>query len=183
MTAQDTSPEPSGAQWEIAQDVDLVHELLCSSDEHLAIRYGLPVPRRNVETTRARVQAREVQLLRGGERPLAMFTLTWAPPFAQSLDVFTFRTKPAYLQRLVVNPEAEKQDLLLGARCVRHAIGLAFGGGADAIRSEANPDLTATFRLLELFGFRRVGPDQTFDGLRRTYLEKALHARVRTSLP
>jgi hypothetical protein len=103
-----------------------------------------------------------------------MFTLTREPPFDQDLTIFPPTEKPVYLSRLAIQPEYLKQHSIVGVRCVRKAIEFAMDQGADAIRSEANPDLLQVFTLLNLLGFRQYGPTLSQGARRRVYLQKSL---------
>jgi hypothetical protein len=162
-------------RWEQGSDVEAIHSLLLASDAQMAAEYGLPVPTRRIATTERCVEEGAVHVLRSETGIVAMFTLTWNPPFGQDLvDLFPPQDRPAYLQRLARAASAAAQDPLLGAQCLRRAIERANIAGADALRCEANPDLLRTRTLYELFGFRRYGPVQGANGLRRIYLEKSL---------
>ncbi|WP_437854459.1 hypothetical protein [Sorangium sp. So ce363] len=163
---------PQGS-WEVASNAEEVHALLCASDAHHATPEN-PAPARRLETTRRRVQAGSVHLLRQGAEAIAMFTLTWEPPFEADLAIFPPAGKPAYLSRLVVHPAGLARGSLAGARCLRRAVELATAGGADVLRSEANPDLTQVRALLGMFGFEEHGRAQSEDGRRRVYLQKVL---------
>ncbi|MGV9848442.1 hypothetical protein ACWDWU_06560 [Streptomyces sp. NPDC003442] len=145
----------SGWTWETARDPDEVHALLCACDAHQARNYGSPTPVRNAGTTARRVRAGEVHLLRHEGEPAGMFTLSWEPPFALDPDAFPPALRPAYLGRLAVAPARLADGAPVGASCVRRALELAADNGADALRAEANPDLTDTVKLLELLGLRR----------------------------
>ncbi|MEU9123220.1 hypothetical protein AB0C96_25705 [Streptomyces sp. NPDC048506] len=165
-------PDPADESWEICVDHAEVHELLRRCDVHTARRYGTPVPQRNPRTTTHRVRTGCVHALRQPAGLAAMFTLTGEPPFAQDPDVFPAAHEPRYLSRLAVAPELLSRGTLLGARCVRRAMGLAAAAGADALRCEANPDLTATLELLLRLGFRQSGPMvDDGAGVRRVYLQ------------
>ncbi|ARF59206.1 hypothetical protein B1H19_03025 [Streptomyces gilvosporeus] len=145
---------------------------MCRCDVHTARRYGTPVPQRDPQTTTRRVRTCCVHALRRSAGLAAMFTLTWQPPFAQDAAVFPAAQKPGYLSRLAVAPELLSQGTLLGARCVRRALEVAAEAGADVLRCEANPDLTATLELLLRLGFRQAG--STLDdgaGVRRVHLQ------------
>src|SRR5690349_18736947 len=132
MTTMDTG-------WSRAVDADVaaVHGLLVASDAHHARTYGIATPERSVETTRRRVADGVVHVLRQGADPVAMFTLTDRPPFAQSLDIFPPARQPAYLQRLAVTPAGLADGPFIGLRCLRRATTLAVADGADALRAEA----------------------------------------------
>jgi GNAT superfamily N-acetyltransferase len=163
----------SSWSWGIATDADAVHALLCASDAHHAQTYGLPAPARRIETTKRSVEAGAVHILQHGTEFVGMFSLTWEPSFDVAGTAFPERLKPAYLQRLAVRPDW--LGSLVGLRCVRRAVELAAERGADALRADANPDLTATSALLRLFGFRQYGDVQSSEsGLRRIHLEKEL---------
>ncbi len=58
------------------------------------------------------------------------------------------------MQRLAVAPP-DYPDGLVGFHAVRHAVQLAAAAGADALRAEANPDLSAVLTMLTAVGFRR----------------------------
>ncbi|MFE2353648.1 hypothetical protein [Streptomyces parvulus] len=159
---------PDGWTWETARDADEVHALLQACDARQALSHGSPVPVRNPATTARRVGAGEVHLLRHAGEPAGMFTLSWEPPFALDPDAFPPARRPAYLGRLAVAPERLDDGTPVGASCVRRALELAADRGADALRAEANPDLTNTVRLLELLGLRRHGDVLTDARGRRT---------------
>jgi hypothetical protein len=156
-------------------DPSVIHALLIASDRHHAATYGLAAPVRSIETSQWLARSGAVQLLMHGERPAAMFALTAEPPFTVPDDLFPGARSPLYLQRLAIEPDWLARDPLLGARCLRRAVELAEGRGADALRSEANPDLTASAELLSRFGFVQCGPALSSpSGLRRVYLQKDL---------
>jgi len=159
--------------WEVSGNVEEVHALLCACDAYTATPEA-PAPSRNVETTRRRVQAGSVNVLRLGSEAVAMFTLTWDAPFTVDPSVYPSAQKPAYIGRLAVKPELMKKGSFIGARCLRKAIELAVSAGADAIRSEANPDLTRVRALLDLLGFKEYGQAQSEGGRRRVYLQKTI---------
>ncbi|MFF2998207.1 hypothetical protein ACFVTC_27195 [Streptomyces sp. NPDC057950] len=154
--------------WETAEDPDEVHALLRACDGYQARKYGSAAPVRNSGTTERRVHAGDVHLLRHDGEAAGMFTLTWDPPFALAPDSFPAATRPAYLGRLAVAPRWLADSTPAGATCVRRALELASARGADALRSEANPDLADTVKLLELLGFRRHGGVLTDGEGRRT---------------
>lgn len=165
--------------WEVSTNVEEVHKLLCTSDAYTA-NAKAPAPIRNSETTRRRVHEGSVHVLRFEDEPVAMFTLTWDAPFAADPKVFPFARKPAYIGRLAVQAEWQEKGSIVGAQCLRKAIELAKSLASDAIRSEANPDLTRVRALLELFGFKEYGQAQSEDGRRRVYLQKDLTEGVST---
>jgi hypothetical protein len=169
---------PKSWSWEISTNVDEVHEILCASDAYTATREA-PPPVRNIETTRRRVRAGSVHVLRSGAEAVAMFTLTWDAPFAEDTTIFPPAQKPAYIGRLAIRPEWLARDSIVGARCLRRAVELAVSAGADALRSEANPDLVRVLTLLHLFGFEEYGRAQSEDGRRRVYLQKVLAPATR----
>jgi predicted GNAT family N-acyltransferase len=164
--------------WEVSSNVGEVHALLCECDAYTATREA-PTPVRNIETTRRRVRMGSVYVLRLGAEAVAMFTLTWDAPFAEDTAIFPPARKPAYIGRLAVKTEWLARGSIVGARCLRRAVELATSAGADAIRSEANPDLTRVVTLLRLFGFEEFGRTQSEDGRRRVYLQKALNPAMR----
>jgi hypothetical protein len=161
--------------WETASSAVEVHDLLCACDEYQAMAYGIPAPRRSVESSRRRVHSGSVQLLRVDRDPVAMFTLSWEPTFDADLSIFPAAERPAYLARLAVAPEWLRSGSLAGAQCLRRAIALASSQGADALRSEANPDLLGPRTLLDLLGFVECGQGRRPEtGLRRVYLQRAI---------
>jgi|SRR5215203_3227382 len=169
----DSEGNPRSRSWEVSNNAEEVHALLCASDAYHAT-HAVPAPMRNMETTRRRVQEGSVHILRLGTEAVAMFTLTWDAPFAEGTVFFPPACKPAYIGRLAVKPDCLEGDSIIGAQCLRRAVELATSAGADAIRSEANPDLTRMRTLLRLFGFEEYGLTQSEDGRRRVYLQKAV---------
>jgi GNAT superfamily N-acetyltransferase len=165
--------EPLPWSWELSADAEEVHALLCASDAYHATP-GSPAPLRSLETTRRRVGAGSVHLLRRGSEAVAMFTLTWDPPFEGGGALFPPARKPAYLGRLAVHPDWLARGSIVGAQCLRRAVEVATRGGADVLRSEANPDLTQVRALLGMFGFQEHGRSRAEDGRPRVYLQKAL---------
>ncbi|MEH1016307.1 hypothetical protein V6U90_24780 [Micromonospora sp. CPCC 206060] len=165
--------------WERATDVDEVHDLLCASDTHVTGRYGSPVPVRRRESTDRLVSAGEVRLLRRNGRAAATFTLTTRAPFspAWEREIYPPARRAVYLMRLSVRPDLQTDGSLIGLRCVRKAIEVAADTGADVLRSETNPDLTATLQMLFTVGFTQYGPILSDEGdrRRRIYLQKDLH--------
>ncbi|WP_052845416.1 hypothetical protein [Streptomyces sp. NRRL S-31] len=154
-------------QWEIAASAEEVHALLGASDAYAAERHGLPVPRRNMDSSRGLVEAGVVRMLRVDGEPAAMFTLTWKPTFTAEPGVFPPARRPVYLQRLAVRPEFVTGGRMLGLMCMRKAMEEAAGMGADALRAETNPDLGAVVQVLESYGFRRYGEVETDGWMRR----------------
>jgi hypothetical protein len=161
--------------WQVATDSEEVHDLLRACDAYQASQSGTPAPVRRPETTAARVLAGNVHTLRHKGSLAAMFTLTWTAPFEEP-GIYPPASRPGYLCRLAVRPDLLAGGSLLGARCVRKAVELATGGGADELRAEANPDLTQTRELLGHLGFEQCGPVYGDPGgARRVYLRKVLH--------
>jgi hypothetical protein len=169
---QSNAEQPSWA-WETSKNAEEVHALLCACDAHQATARA-PAPLRNPLTTARRVSEGSVHVLRSGPCAVATFTLTWDPPFSAELTVFPEASKPAYLGRLAVLPGWLEHGSLVGARCVRRAIELAARAGADALRAEANPDLSRVVALLSQLGFVEYSSSQAEDGRRRAYLQKQL---------
>ncbi|MFB6440777.1 GNAT family N-acetyltransferase [Streptomyces sp. NPDC056411] len=169
-----TSHPESALTWERADSAEEVHALLCASDAHHAEQYDLPVPQRHLDRSRALVAARAVHLLRRGDTPVAMFTLTDHPPYRRGPDVFPPAGLPMYLQRLAVHPDAARRDATLGMRCVRRACETARSAGADVLRAEANPDLRKSVALLTGLGFVPHGVVEADGPLRRVHLQRPL---------
>lgn len=163
--------------WEVSTNVEEVHTLLCACDAYTATREAL-APVRNIETTRLRVRQGSVHVVRFGAEAVAMFTLTWDAPFAEGSVIFPPARKPAYIGRLAIKPEWQVRSSIVGAQCLRKSVELAESAGADALRSEANPDLTRVRTLLHLFGFKEYGRTQSEDGRRRIYLQKTLNPAI-----
>jgi hypothetical protein len=161
--------------WSIASNVEQVHQLLCASDTYAAAKHHMPVPKRNPETSRRLVEDGSVHLLIRDGAGRAMFTLGWHPPYSLP-DEFPAAGKPAYLQRLAVDPVSIQEDPLLGVQALRRAVEVAAIQGADAIRAETNPGLTGIVALLTAFGFQRYGPIRADGWMRRVYLQKQLSA-------
>lgn len=160
--------------WEASANADEVHALICASDAYTATS-SAPAPVRNIQTTRRRVEAGSVHVLRFRGEAVATFTLTWEPPYdPRETAVFPPASKPIYISRLAVKPDWVENGSLVGVRCLRKAVELANGLGADAIRSEANPDLERVRALLAAFQFEQYGSAQAPDGRRRVYLQKDL---------
>ncbi|MFE6311731.1 GNAT family N-acetyltransferase [Streptomyces rochei] len=160
--------------WETGRDPDEIHALLCACDAARAAQTGSPVPQRSPATTRLRVQEGSVHVLRRDGRLAATFTITRRAPFTCN-DALPAAHRPAYLGRLAVDPLWLGEGSIVGAQCIRRAVEVAQEAGADAVRAEANPDLTETMKLLKLLGFRQYGPDVVDDGgFRRAQLQMKL---------
>lgn len=159
--------------WEIGSDAEEIHELLCASDRYSATP-DAPAPQRKLATTEARIRSGGVHVLRKGSEAVAAFTLTWEQPFTQDISIFPSAHKAAYISRLAVRPEQLSEGEMLGMRCLRKAVELAETAGADALRSEANPDLLGVFTLLRKHGFEEHFRTRDADGTRRAYLQKNL---------
>jgi hypothetical protein len=166
-------PGPGTSSWEVGADPAEVHALLCACDAHQSTPEA-PAPKRNPETTRRRVEAGEVHLLRQGGEAIAMFTLSWDAPFGDDLSTFPVARRPAYLGRLAVHPELLEGGSIVGAGCLRRAVELARAGGADALRAQANPDVANVLALLTAFGFEQCGPVLSDGERRRVHLQKPL---------
>jgi hypothetical protein len=170
-----TGTAAPGWGWETATDPEEVHALLCACDRYQAERYDSPVPERNLRTTRLRVGAGAVHVLRHAGEAVATLTVTSEPPFEPVPDTYTPAVRPAYLGRLAVAPRLLATGAAVGVDCVRRAVAVASAQGADWLRSEANPDLAGTVRLLELLGFRRSGAVLASGrGVQRVRMEKPL---------
>ncbi|GEB49092.1 MULTISPECIES: hypothetical protein [Streptomyces] len=162
-------------RWEVSRDPDEVHALLCACDAHQAAASGTSAPRRRPETTERRVRSGAVHLLRHGSRPAGMFTLSADASFTVAEAGFPHADRPLYLSRLSVAPEWLAGGSLVGLRCVRRALAVAAESGADALRSEVNPDLADTCALLHTLGFAQFGPTLSDEhGRRRAYLHRGL---------
>ena len=160
-------------QWIVGTDPVAIHDLLTRCDAYTATSTA-PAPKRNLGATRAYVEAGEVFALSDGVGLAASITVTWRPPFNHKLAVFPVAARPAYITRLCVAPEWLDRGAILGARCLRHAVERAAARGADAMRSEANPELKSMLALLTLAGFREHARGITEDGRHWALLEKRL---------
>lgn len=163
-------------RWELASDAAQVHSLLELSDAEQAIRYGIPAPQRNFSTTQYRVRSGEVHVAFLGDEAVGSFTLSVKPPFELEKTVFGPAGNPRYLSRLCVAPQQLRNGSLVGIHCLREAIAAAGRAGADALRSQANPDFTDVVSLLELHGFQRRGPVKEHGPHRAVNMEKPLTA-------
>ncbi|MCC3769510.1 hypothetical protein [Streptomyces sp. UNOC14_S4] len=165
--------------WRTADDPLPVHALVESSDRAAARRSGTPPPRRRHASTRFLVARGLVRLGTEDGVPVVTVTVGPLPSFdSSSLDpaegALPGAERPWYMQRLAVTPA--HPDPLLGVRAVRHAMSLAAGAGADALRAEANPDLSDVLEMLCSLGFARYGTIDT-GPLRRTFLHLPLRGR------
>jgi len=156
--------------WEIAEDPGEVHQFLCRSDAYHATAQA-PAPRRLQETSELHVRNRSTHLLRQGGTPVAMFTLTQEPRFVIEAIAFLPAQKPIYLSRLAVGSACFMGGSMVGAQALRRAMEVARESGADAIRSEANPDLARSYALLEMFGFKVCNMEPLSGQLRRAHLQ------------
>jgi hypothetical protein len=95
--------------WEVGNDVEEIHALLCASDAHHANDRS-PAPSRNIETTRERARTGAVHVFRHDGEAIAMFTLTQTAPFAEPTSSFPAARQPTYLSRLVVAPHWLARD-------------------------------------------------------------------------
>ena len=167
------TPEQSSAAWEVARDIDEVHDLLLSCDAHQAAATRTAVPARNRGTTPRRVERGQVQLLRCDGRAIASVTVSDDPPF--TLPPFLAPAPGCrYISRLSVSPAELNSGGLVGLQCLRRAVEVARESGGLVLLSEANPDMESTWRLLALVGFREYGPVDETGQARRAYLEKVL---------
>ena len=170
-----TSSADAAWLWEVADHAEEVHALLCVSDVVQAEKTGTPVPQRRFTTTERRVREGAVHLMRRAGTAVASFTLTSDAPFDAVEAGYEPTSNPFYLQRLAVHPDLLQQGSVVGAQSIRRAARLAIDSGADVLRAEVNPDLSATAELLELLGFVKVGPLWADGrGRRWMYVEKAL---------
>jgi len=168
-----TDHQDQGWAWEVAGNAAEVHALLEASD--LAHRENGPVPQRNWTATQKLVESGCVHLLRCQGSPAAMFTITESPPFDTRGAGFEPARTPRYLQRLAVDPVlVGRLGPFPAMSAIRKLMEVASRQGADAVRSEANPDIVQVVRLLTAMGFRErarsVGPE----GRPRVYLELLL---------
>jgi hypothetical protein len=159
--------------WKTATNAEEIHALLCACDAYTATPVA-PPPTRSRETTVRRVTEGVVQVLRCNSFAVATFTLTRDPPFVEPSYHYPPARAPMYVGRLAVHPDWLRRGGLVGAQSLRRAIELATSAGADVLRSEANPDLTATRALLHQFGFKEYGGATDGTGRRRVYLQKEL---------
>ena len=170
MPTQTNSPDQ---RWEVALDVQEVHNLLCACDAYFATT-AVPAPTRNLDTTARRVTGGSVHLLRQNGCAVAMFTLTSEPPFDESKIRWPKARNPVYVSRLAIEPKQLAEGTILGLRCYRRVFELALREGADVVRLEANPDLTRVKELLDILGFVRCTSVSESEGLKRIYLQKPI---------
>ncbi|EID79780.1 MULTISPECIES: hypothetical protein [Rhodococcus] len=157
--------------WRTADDVVMVHRLIEASDRRAAALTGTTAPPRRQESTQRLVAAGQVQLGLVAGQPVVTVTVGPVPSFDPAEAGMPEADEPWYMQRLAVAPDYP--DGLVGFHAVRHAVQLAAAAGADALRAEANPDLSAVLTMLTAVGFRRY---RTHNSGRapRTYLQLVL---------
>lgn len=158
--------------WTVATGAEAVHALLEASDRRSAAGPE-EIPHRSATRTAHLVASGAVQLLSIGGRAAAMITLVNEPPFDPEGILFSDVERPLYMQRLAVDEWAVVRfGALPGIATLRRALEVGRQRGADALRSEINPDLIAVRRMLLSFGFREVG--QREGRLMRAYVEYRL---------
>ena len=160
--------------WQLAtpgSDEQAVHELITASDRAAAARSGTRPPTRRLASTAYLISAGAVHLARIDGVPVATVTSGPPPSFDPDEAGVPGASRPWYMQRLAVHPDCP--DRLAGAQAVRRAIAAARAHGADALRAEANPDLSDVLALLALHGFVRYRTDTT-GAFPRTFLQLAL---------
>lgn len=165
--------ESTTITWELARNADEVHALLVASDEYAATKHELPAPTRNMSSTTYLVDSGYVHAGRRDGALIGMFTLTPHPPRGAIDPGFPSARDPRYLQRFAIRPDHLGKGSVVGAQCLRTALEVATAAGADVLRAETNPDLTAITGFLQAFGFVQYGA--IVEGvMRRVYLEKRL---------
>lgn len=157
--------------WQIADDPQVIHHLIETSDQRAATISGTTSPKRQLEATRWLVSNGLVHVGLSSGHAAATVTVNPTPPFDLELADLPHAGAPLYMQRLAVDPDAP--DKLLGLQAIRYAIKIATAAGADALRAEANPDLTNVLRMLTSTGFDRFRTDES-GAARRTFLQRAL---------
>jgi hypothetical protein len=169
-----TDRDLSSYVWEVADNVEEVHALICECDDFNS-QVNAPAPLRNITTTESNINKRQTHILRGQDgRAIATLTLSFETPFdSDAQKLFPSCRTSAYLKRLAVHPRFLETGSIVGAQCIRYAERLAVLGGADAIRCEANPELKA-YQLLLMFHFVPCGEVHLGDKRRRIYLYKQL---------
>jgi hypothetical protein len=155
------------------RDDRTVHELIAASDRAAAARSGTRPPVRRLDSTTYLVETGAVHLARVNGVPIATVTAGPRPSFDTAETGLPEAQHPWYMQRLAVRPDCS--DPLVGVQAVRRAIAAARAHGADAVRAEANPDLTDVLTLLALHGFVRYGTNASGPA-RRTFLQLVLLA-------
>jgi ribosomal protein S18 acetylase RimI-like enzyme len=153
--------------WHTARDAQTVHALVEESDRAAALRTGTPAPHRRTAATRHLVEQGSVRLGTVDGFPVATVTVGAMPSFDADAGRLPYSRTPWYMQRLAVRPGFP--DPFLGLRAIRHAIERATAAGADALRAEANPDLSDVLALLTTLGFVRHATMDTAP--RRTWLQ------------
>ncbi|MEU6259174.1 hypothetical protein [Streptomyces sp. NPDC047043] len=153
--------------WQTARDAQTVQSLVEESDRAAALRTGTPAPRRRTAATRHLVKQGSVRLGTVDGVPVATVTVGATPSFDAAVGGLSYARVAWYMQRLAVRPGIA--DPFLGLHAVRHAIECATAAGADALRAEANPDLSDVLALLTTLGFVRHATADTVP--RRTWLQ------------
>lgn len=146
--------------WRIADDPGVVHRLVLDSDQAAAHRSYTAVPNRRWSSTEFLVDGGYVWLGSYEGRPVVTITVGPIAPFDPQRPAFPAAYRPWYIQRLAVGQECS--DPLAGFRAARHAVGVASGSGADALRAQANSLLPA-YAMLLLVGFVRYPCDDADD--------------------
>lgn len=155
--------------WRVATDAPMVHALLEASDRRSATAEA-PPPQRNPARTAALVEAGAVQLLTIDGQAAAMITLVTYPPFEMDGLAYPPAEAPLYMQRLSVDGwAADRFGALPGLATLRRALEVAEARGADALRSEINPDLVDVRDMLHALGFSQV--DERPGNPARAYME------------
>jgi hypothetical protein len=145
------------SEWRVAEEWQVVHDLIERSDARAAARSGTPAPQRNPATTKSRVKQGVVHVRFQGGRVVATFTLTKEPPAGVHDEDFPPCRVPHYLQRLAVDPGLPPSDLL-GVQALRRAIAVFVESEGHQLRAQVNPDLVEVRTLLVAHGFRACGP-------------------------
>jgi ribosomal protein S18 acetylase RimI-like enzyme len=158
-------------RWMIATDAAAVHELIEASDRKAAESTGTKPPIRHLESSDRLVRKGFVHIGIQGHRLSVTVTIGPEPSFAVDQDVLPTAASPWYMQRLAISPDS--RDSLIGVQAVRHVISFAATHGADALRAEANPDLSRVLRMLTMLGFTRHATDLS-GPLPRTYMHLML---------
>lgn len=158
--------------WRIADDANVVHELLEVSDVGAAERTGTTAPQRRRASTAALVENRRVWLGLLAGRPVVTVTAGPEPSFdPAAAGELPNASAPWYMQRLAMDPDCP--DRLASFHAVRHVLAVAESAGADALRAEANPRLDDVLRVLVALRFVRYKSDLK-SSPPRTYLQRAL---------
>jgi len=117
------------------------------------------------------VKTSRVLLARCGRRVVGTLRLASKKPWAIDPKYFTDCAKAVYLTDMAVMPDLQRQGI--GRSCLEHAVSVAGGWPADAIRLDAYDGPAGAGTFYAKCGFREVGR-ATYRGTPLVYYEMLL---------